>query len=55
MYQKDNKKLRKLTVREGLRLFGFPEKYKINLPDDKAYNLLGESIVVPIVKKIAER
>ncbi len=51
----DNKKLRKLSVREGLRLFGFPEKYNINLPDSKAYNLLGESIVVPIVKKIAEK
>ena len=51
----DNKKLRQLTIREGLRLFGYPESYKINLPVKKAFNLLGESIPVPIVKEISSR
>jgi DNA (cytosine-5)-methyltransferase 1 len=42
-------------VREGLRLFGFPEWYKINQQYSKAYDLLGNSVVVPVIAKVAER
>lgn len=51
----DGKGIRKLTIREGLRLFGFPEDYSIDLDDDRAYDLLGNSIVVPVVEKVSER
>ncbi|QYX31824.1 DNA (cytosine-5-)-methyltransferase [Sphaerospermopsis torques-reginae] len=51
----DGDGLRCLTVREGLRLFGFPEDYQINLPINKAFDLLGNTVVVPIVREIAER
>lgn len=51
----DNDKLRKLTIREGLRLFGFPEDYVIDSREDKAYDLLGNSIVVPVVEAVCER
>jgi len=51
----DGAGIRKLTIREGLRLFGFPENYKIDLDINKAYDLLGNSIVVPVVEKVAER
>jgi len=47
--------LRRLTVREGLRLFGFPEDYKINVSKTKAYDLLGNSIAVPVVEAVTER
>ena len=47
--------LRCLTIREGLRLFGFPENYHINLPINKAFDLLGNTVVVPIVREITER
>jgi DNA (cytosine-5)-methyltransferase 1 len=51
----DGDGLRCLTIREGLRLFGFPEDYQINLPINKAFDLLGNTVVVPIVREIAER
>lgn len=45
--------LRKLTIREGLRLFGFPENYKINTKQEVAYNLLGNSVVVPVIENLS--
>ena len=47
--------IRKLTIREGLRLFGFPENYQINLPPAKAFDLLGNTVVVPVIEEIARR
>ncbi len=49
----DKNKLRPLTTREGLRLFGFPESYKMDLDNRHAYDLLGNSIIVPIVQEVA--
>jgi len=51
----DSGKIRRLTIREGLRLFGFPETYKIKQPFNKAYDLLGNSVVVPVIKIVSER
>jgi DNA (cytosine-5)-methyltransferase 1 len=51
----DGDGLRCLTVREGLRLFGFPGDYQIHLPINKAFDLLGNTVVVPIVREISER
>lgn len=51
----DGQGIRRLTVREGLRLFGFPEDYEINLPVEQAYDLLGNTVVVPLIREIAQR
>ncbi len=51
----DGKGIRKLTIREGLRLFGFPETYQLDLPIKKAFDLLGNTVVIPVIEKIAER
>jgi DNA (cytosine-5)-methyltransferase 1 len=51
----DGNGIRKLTIREGLRLFGFPEDYQIHLPDTKAFDLLGNTVVVPVIEEIAKR
>ncbi|TAF10172.1 MAG: DNA (cytosine-5-)-methyltransferase [Nostocales cyanobacterium] len=51
----DGKGLRCLTIREGLRLFGFPEDYQINLPINKAFDLLGNTVVVTVVQEITKR
>jgi DNA (cytosine-5)-methyltransferase 1 len=51
----DKKGIRKLSIREGLRMFGFPDSYILNLPHAKAFDLIGNSIVVPVVSKITER
>jgi DNA (cytosine-5)-methyltransferase 1 len=51
----DGKGIRKLTIREGLRLFGYPENYEIPVKESLAFDLLGNTVVVPVIKAIAER
>jgi len=48
--------IRPLTVREGLRLFGFPESYKLDfLEKGKAFDLLGNTVCVPVVEKLSKK
>ncbi len=47
--------VRRLTTREGLRLFGFPEDFRIDVKKREAYDLLGNTVVVTVVQKVAER
>ena len=51
----DGNGLRRLTIREGLRIFGYPENYDIPLKESLAFDLLGNTVVVPVIKAIAER
>ena len=51
----DGKGLRTLTLREGLRLFGYPDTYKFDTPIDNGYDLLGNTVVVPVIKEISSR
>ncbi len=51
----DKKGLRRLTIREGLRLFGYPETFEIPVNHKNAFDLLGNTVVVPVVKAISER
>ncbi len=46
---------RRLTSREMLRLQGFPETFKINLPYSQARKVAGNSVSVPVIKMIAEQ
>ncbi|MCL1842347.1 MAG: DNA cytosine methyltransferase [Defluviitaleaceae bacterium] len=42
--------IRGLTVREGLRLFGFPENYNLSFLKTKdAFDLLGNTVSIPVV------
>lgn len=50
----EGKNPRRLTPRECARLMGFPESFKIPVSDTQAYRQFGNSIVVPVVEKIAE-
>ncbi len=50
----DGQGLRRLTIREGLRLFGYPENYEIPVKESLAFDLLGNTVVVPVIKAIAE-
>lgn len=52
--QGKRKKPRRLTPRECARLMGFPDTFKIPVSDTQAYRQFGNSIVVPVVEKIAE-
>lgn len=51
----DGEGIRNLTIRECLRLFGFPENYIIKQPINKAYDLLGNTVAVPVIEKICEK
>ena len=44
---------RRLTPRECARLMGFPEEFEIPVSDTQAYRQFGNSVVVPVVGKIA--
>ena len=45
---------RRLTPRECARLMGFPESFCIPVSDTQAYKQFGNSVVVPVVRALAE-
>lgn len=45
---------RRLTPRECARLMGYPDDYKLVVSDTQAYRQFGNSVVVPVVERIAE-
>lgn len=45
---------RRPTEREMLRLQGFPDSYKINLPYGKVKKFCGNTVSIPVVKAVAE-
>ena len=53
--------IRHITLREGLRLFGYPEEYDLDFFNNEdggielGYDLLGNSVCVPVIKLIANR
>lgn len=49
----DNGGLRRLTKREGLRLFGYPEWYEIPVKETEAFDLLGNTVAVPVVEHVS--
>ncbi len=51
----DNGGLRPLTLREGLRLFGYPEDFKFPVSQDEGFDLLGNTVAVPVIAAVAER
>ncbi len=57
----DGQGIRKITLREGLRMFGYPENYNLSMFNDdgtglaKAFDLLGNTVVVPVVKAVASK
>lgn len=55
LYVGDGGGLRRLTLREGLRLFGYPEDFKFDVSEKEGYDLLGNTVVVPVIKAVATR
>lgn len=55
LYVGDNGGLRRLTLREGLRLCGYPDDIKFNVSEKDGFDLLGNTVVVPVIKAVAER
>jgi len=46
---------RKVTPREAARLQGFPESFIIPVSDTQAYKQFGNSVAVPVIRKVAEQ
>lgn len=55
LYVGDNGGLRRLTLREGLRLCGYPDEIKFNVSEKDGFDLLGNTVVVPVIKAVANR
>ena len=54
VYQGKDKNPRRLTPRECARLMGYPDTFKIIVSDTQAYRQFGNSVIVPVVERIAE-
>jgi len=53
---KNHKGIRKLTPKECFLLQGFPKNFKLpNLADSKLYHQAGNSVTVPVIRRIAEK
>lgn len=55
IYVADGGGLRRLTLREGLRLFGYPETMHLDVSEKDGFDLLGNTVVVPVIKAVASR
>lgn len=53
--QGEGKNPRRLTERECARLQGFPETFKIVVSMTASYKQFGNSVAVPVVKRVAEK
>ncbi|HFQ5615595.1 TPA: DNA cytosine methyltransferase [Streptococcus equi subsp. zooepidemicus] len=48
--------MRRLSIREGQRLCGFPEDYDLSfLKESEAFDLLGNTVCVPVIEAVSER
>lgn len=55
LYVVDGKGLRPLSIREGLRLSGYPDSYRMDhIAKRAAYDLLGNTVAVPVIKAVAK-
>lgn len=55
LYVVDGDGLRNLTLREGLRAFGYPEDFKFDIDKASGYDLLGNTVAVPVIKQVSKR
>jgi DNA (cytosine-5)-methyltransferase 1 len=52
--QGPKKNPRRLTPRECARLMGYPNDFNIPVSDTQAYKQFGNSVVVPVVERVAK-
>ena len=51
----DNNKIRRMSERECLRFFGFPEWYESNINHKDLYDLIGNTVVTPVIRSVSSR
>lgn len=47
--------LRPLSLREGLRIFGYPDNFKFEISRNLGFDLLGNTVVVPVIASVTSR
>lgn len=50
----DTVRSRLISSREAARLMGLPDEYKLPKTYNEAYHLIGDGLVVPVVRYLAE-
>lgn len=55
IYVTDGDGVRPLTLREGLRLFGYPDDFQFPVNQDEGFDLLGNTVAVPVIAAVADR
>ncbi len=55
LFVPDGDGIRPLSLREGLRLFGYPDDYQFNTTVENGYDLLGNTVVVPVIQAVVGR
>lgn len=48
-------KYRTVSIREGARIQGFDDSYKLDVPYSTALGLLGNSIAIPVVREVSKK
>lgn len=52
----DGDGIRRLSIRKGQRLCGFPEDYGLSfLKESEAFDLPGNTLCVPVIEAVSER
>lgn len=51
----DRNSIRPLTLREGMRLFGYPDTYKLDVNYRDGIDLLGNTVAIPVVTAVSKR
>lgn len=51
----DGNEVRSLTTVEYLRIFGFPDSYKHPVSDRQFYDLIGNTVTIPVVREVSKR
>jgi DNA (cytosine-5)-methyltransferase 1 len=51
----DSNKIRRMSERECLRFFGFPEWYQSNIKHNDLYDLVGNTVVIPVIEAVSKK
>lgn len=55
LFVADGNGIRPLSLREGLRLFGYPENFKFDVSVEDGYDLLGNTVCVPVIRAVSKK
>lgn len=55
LYVTDGNGIRPISLKEGLGLFGYPQNYSFDISTTDGYDLLGNTVAVPVIKAVSLR